>query len=448
MIRAPAMAADREPPLVSVVVASRNAASYIDEALRSARGQTLESVEILVVDDGSTDDTRARAAHHAAEDPRVVVLDGPGRGPGAARNVALAAARGSWIAILDADDAMHPRRLERLLAVADAESADIIADNLLLFHALPAPRAPALLLTGDAWRDCRRIDLTTYIANNALFSLGQPLGYLKPIIRRRLVEDPSSRYDETLRIGEDYDLLARLLVAGAHYHYVPTPFYFYRRHWQSTSFRMSLTDIEALIAASDRLHDRLRDDSASAASATRRRTLARAAHFTAALEHLKAGRWAGAAAVLAANPAALPLLLDATRATVRRRLRERFGRERRSAAAPLRRAMVLWREEPEPLTLLESLADQGWATQCVRFPPAGLSEGRGVALPAELILSLATAGPLDQLHCGPGIDPLDAAYALSPEAAVSTYGRRRPLQSPRQHLAAEPPRQPPQKPRI
>ncbi len=103
-------------PLVSVVVPCYNAGAFIDEALWSLRHQTLEPIEIIVVDDGSVDKSPAIAARHAAADPRVRTVTQANAGAAAARNRGMAEARAPWIAFLDSDDVAEPPRLERQLA--------------------------------------------------------------------------------------------------------------------------------------------------------------------------------------------------------------------------------------------------------------------------------------------------------------------------------------------
>jgi glycosyltransferase involved in cell wall biosynthesis len=108
-------------PLVSVVTPTYNCAAWLPETLRSALGQTLPDVEIIVVDDGSTDDTRERLRAFA---PRVRYLPMEHSGiPGRARNVGLRAARGEYVAFLDADDLWEPVKLERQIGLLEREPA-------------------------------------------------------------------------------------------------------------------------------------------------------------------------------------------------------------------------------------------------------------------------------------------------------------------------------------
>ena len=102
--------------LASVVIPVRDAVEYLDEALTSIRGQSASEIEIIVVDDGSTDGSGAIAERHAAEDDRVRVVRQTAAGASGARNRGISEARASWIALMDADDVALPRRLERQLA--------------------------------------------------------------------------------------------------------------------------------------------------------------------------------------------------------------------------------------------------------------------------------------------------------------------------------------------
>ena len=101
--------------LVSVVIPAFQAADTLRETLESACAQTHGSFEIIVVDDGSTDETEAIARDVARRDPRIRVLRMPNGGVAAARNAAIAAARGDFIAPLDADDLWHPDKISRQL---------------------------------------------------------------------------------------------------------------------------------------------------------------------------------------------------------------------------------------------------------------------------------------------------------------------------------------------
>ncbi len=102
--------------LVSVVIPAYNAEATLDETLRSVRAQTHQALDIVVVDDGSTDGTRALGEQHAAADARVQVLHRANAGVAAARNAGWQHARSEFIAFIDADDLWAPTKIEKQLA--------------------------------------------------------------------------------------------------------------------------------------------------------------------------------------------------------------------------------------------------------------------------------------------------------------------------------------------
>ncbi|MBX6740669.1 MAG: glycosyltransferase [Acetobacteraceae bacterium] len=101
-------------------------------AIASALGQTCHEIEVIAVDDGSTDCSWDVITRCAVQDARVVPLRmARNNGPAAARNIAIARATGRWLALLDADDALMPERLSAMVERAEAWDADLLADNLL-----------------------------------------------------------------------------------------------------------------------------------------------------------------------------------------------------------------------------------------------------------------------------------------------------------------------------
>jgi glycosyltransferase involved in cell wall biosynthesis len=102
--------------LVSVIIPAYNAANFIAETLASAQMQTYGNLEIIVVDDGSTDNTASIVEGIAASDSRVCLIQQPNRGVAAARNLGIGHARGTFVAPLDADDIWHPEKIARQVA--------------------------------------------------------------------------------------------------------------------------------------------------------------------------------------------------------------------------------------------------------------------------------------------------------------------------------------------
>lgn len=271
--------AEMTGPLVSVIMSNYNGSAYLAAAVLSVLNQSYSTLELIVVDDASSDDSVAVLQILAASDSRLTIIAlSNNLGPAGARNCALEAANGDWIAIMDADDVIHPKRIARLLSAASQLNADMIADDLLSFGS--ANVAGQTLLGKAAMKAAKRITAVDLVKSDTA-SLGlASLGYLKPMIHRDALR--ALRYDETLRIGEDFDLYCRLLIGGATFWVTPEPTYLYRRHSGSVSHRLSAPALENLIAAHDSaatLSKSVGDEGLYAALATRRQRLIRTLHY-------------------------------------------------------------------------------------------------------------------------------------------------------------------------
>lgn len=120
-------------PCVSVVIPAYRHQAFVGEAIASVLNQTLEDFELIVIDDGSPDDTATVAEHALAGDPRARLVRQTNAGSHATINRGLELARGDWIAILNSDDRYHPERLARLLAAAGDH--DFLVSDLRLIDA-------------------------------------------------------------------------------------------------------------------------------------------------------------------------------------------------------------------------------------------------------------------------------------------------------------------------
>lgn len=200
---------------VSVILPTYNAETCVTRAIHSAASQTgVGAIEILACDDASTDGT-LRVLHGLAGDiPGLRIFENAtNAGPSVRRNQAIAAARGRWIAILDADDAFVPGRLARLIGQAEAGGFEVIADLPLLYDltaGCPEPHQPSQP-TGE-------IEPVTL---SDLVDPGHPkgieLGQLKPVFHGRLAREKLWRYPEGVRHGEDFELYFDLLHSGVRF---------------------------------------------------------------------------------------------------------------------------------------------------------------------------------------------------------------------------------------
>lgn len=271
-------------PDVSVVIAAFNAEATIARAIDSALRQQGVTVEVLVIDDCSTDGTLEIARSFAPEPVRVVALE-KNRGPGGARNAGLEAARGCFVALLDADDTMHPQRLARMIGRAKERSAQIAVDNI---EVVQEDGASTLMFQHEMLENMPELSLACFIASNLMFEDSFSFGYMKPVFERAFIEKHGLRYDTGLRIGEDYIFLASALAEGGRCVVEPEALYAYHVRAGSISRVLELHHVEAMLEADEAFMQRYKlKGAALAAQARRTRSLERAASFLALVGHLK-----------------------------------------------------------------------------------------------------------------------------------------------------------------
>lgn len=214
--------------VTSVVIPAYNAAAFIHGAITSALSQTLREIEVIVVDDGSTDATWDLITEFASRDPRVVPVRRARRGgPSAALNTGIERATGRWIAVLDADDTFLPERLAELIRHGEAVGADLVADNLRLRDfetgedlglALPdsmmAFEGPLPLI------EMVRRDMPDMPSRNRL-------GFIQPVKRRDFLQRTGVRFQEDVATGEDFLFYFECVARGARLHLLPGAWYVY-----------------------------------------------------------------------------------------------------------------------------------------------------------------------------------------------------------------------------
>ena len=133
---------DHEPaiPSISVLVPCFNVEKYLRECLDSLCTQTMDNLEIICINDGSTDNTLAIIQDYAARDPRIVIIDKQNSGYGASMNRGLDTAKGEFIGILESDDFIDSTAYETLYLVAKEHEAEVVKSNFFFYWSLPHPR--------------------------------------------------------------------------------------------------------------------------------------------------------------------------------------------------------------------------------------------------------------------------------------------------------------------
>ena len=211
-----------EGSLVSVVIPCHNAQQWIVATLDSVAAQTYPHLEVIVVDDASTDDSISLVRRHHPQ-VRIFHTNGDNRGPGVPRNVGWRAAQGAWIHFLDADDLLHPDKiaLQMHAAIPQPPSVALVHSPWQRFHLAQETWSPygpihAPQLGPDPLLSL--IDADTFIATGS------------GIFRRSWLERVGG-YGESRWLVEDVELLLKIAIAGGGFHFVASeqPLLLYRQ---------------------------------------------------------------------------------------------------------------------------------------------------------------------------------------------------------------------------
>jgi glycosyltransferase involved in cell wall biosynthesis len=242
-------------PAVSVVIPSYNRAHLLADAFESVRCQTYTDWELIVVDDGSVDDTRAVVTKLSAGTPQRVHYEyQQNQGPAAARNRGVACARGRYIAFLDSDDAWLPHHLQNCVAALEASpDVDWVYGACRLvalgsdteIHAssfYPHGKARDFLKLGTETRGSLRV-IRDPRATECMLTRGLMCGLQCSVIRRRLLEQTPLPAQQ--RCGEDQTFVVLALKAGNTFAYLDDVHVIYRVHDDSVSARNRNGNVES-----------------------------------------------------------------------------------------------------------------------------------------------------------------------------------------------------------
>jgi len=208
-------------PKVSVITPAYKAARYIGQAIESVQAQTLTDWEMIIVDDASPDET-AEVVKRYLDDPRIKLIRSErNRGECGARNLALEAAQGEWIAVLDADDWFAPERLEHLWRFAQEKGAILVADLQLQIDDNGQTYGVAFSDTLQPPTVPTRYSIRDYLREHIA---------IKPFFSRRHALDHNLRYPEGIVLGGDHIFQTQLQLKGAELWILPEPTYYYRVH--------------------------------------------------------------------------------------------------------------------------------------------------------------------------------------------------------------------------
>ncbi|BAU66539.1 Glycosyl transferase, family 2 [Stanieria sp. NIES-3757] len=217
-----------DQPEVSVIIPAHNTADYIAHAIDSALNQTLCNIEVIVVDDASTDNT-VEIVQSFRDSRLKLLVNEKNLGAGGARNRALSAATGKWVAVLDSDDWYASERLEKLIHLAKTNQADLIADNLYLIEdGHVSPWGTLIGGSGKIIGSVRQISATDFVRSDIEGKVGLRLGFTKPLFKRKFLVQHQIKYDESIKVTQDFWLDMDCFLHGAKFFLIPEAYYYYR----------------------------------------------------------------------------------------------------------------------------------------------------------------------------------------------------------------------------
>ncbi len=217
-------------PKVSIILPVYNGENFIARAIQSALEQTESAIEVIVVDDASTDDT-AKIIRNFQDRRLKIFSNEKNRGVSYTRNHALRQAKGEWITPLDADDWYAPERIEKLLQTAHQKNADLVADDLYFIKDdQEKPAGTLFCVAKKGFAQIRTIDPVTFLDLDRQPSRWSPhLGLTKPLIKRSFLSKNRLNYNEKMRNCSDFYLYLNCLLHKARFLTIPEAYYFYRQ---------------------------------------------------------------------------------------------------------------------------------------------------------------------------------------------------------------------------
>ena len=261
-----------ERPLVSVIITSYNYARYIGEAIESVWAQTYSPIEIIVVDDGSTDDTRAVLAPYA--DAGVTCIFQENEGKSGALNRGLAASQGEFIAFLDSDDAWLPDAVEWRMALFDADPL------------VGVVYARALVVDANGVLQAYQLGAPERYAGDTVRSLlcGVFIHFVTFMVRRTSLEAVGAAFDPAFGAANDWEMYLRL-ARVCRFAFLAEPMARYRVHGTNWSRNAGAVNAEILRL----VHLTLRRDTMSAIPPAHRAIALRNLYTIVALGYLSIG---------------------------------------------------------------------------------------------------------------------------------------------------------------
>jgi len=213
-------------PEVSIIMPAYNASRFIEASIRSVQEQTFTNWELIVVNDGSTDDTMDVVRRLQHEDNRIHLLEQVNKKQGAARNTGMKIAKGNWIAFTDADDLWMPGKLQLQLDAAATHHADVIYTAGIVQYEEENRQEDYYSVYGFY----KGIDMYKMLYDT------NPVPNLAVMMKKELISITGYQDEHLDVVGcEDWDYWIRLAKDGANFYGIPEKLFIYRVHNSGTS---------------------------------------------------------------------------------------------------------------------------------------------------------------------------------------------------------------------
>ena len=203
--------------LASIIIPCYNAERWVEQAVESALAQTYPNIEIIVVDDGSTDKSLDVLRHFL---PRIIIETGPNRGGNSARNIGFARSKGEYIQYLDADDYLEPEKIARQIRFLEETKANVAYGDWRRRIHLPDSRFSYLdeIVVSGGQQDILASLLSLWPMNGGA------------VLYRRKVVNQVGGWDETLCASQDRDFFTSVALSGAKICYQAGCHFIYRKY--------------------------------------------------------------------------------------------------------------------------------------------------------------------------------------------------------------------------
>lgn len=241
-------------PLVSIIIPVYNSANYLPETIQCTLDQTWPNKEIIIIDDGSTDNSVTVASDYAAKNSEIKLICQENKGAAAARNAGLKVAKGDYIQFLDADDLLSPTKIEKQMGGLAGSQTHLSICHTIFFN---DRENPVNGIHYKAWYSVgsdNTVDFLTklYAGNEVMSGYGGMITVHSWLTPRAVIEK-AGLWNENLSVDDDGEFFCRVVLAAEGIIFCEDVFNYYRKFddQRSLSTQTSRKSIESTITSND-----------------------------------------------------------------------------------------------------------------------------------------------------------------------------------------------------